>query len=325
MKIKKLIPLVACIMGLSALGGCTNADQKIIFSSLWYSHTNSDSEPIHETLHYDVTFKAAESTSFVNYKLNYKDGRYTTTLVSEGAGENLVYTYTTNLSIVAQYTLGETSIEKTDTVVSEVKFKAVNFGLQPISSQKEIQSHTPNGTHVNTIEDCYQQFHYTVSTTYQNGCAEGKSVVTNLLNENGPDAKEQSFEINQKKYTYLDNEQLLAALRCIRNSTTSAKVNVYSPFVNAIQTVSLGFAADASEEFTLKKDGVDVKDTITYRPVSLQLDEQNPGATQTAWIAKGEDINGVNKYRNVMLYLKAPLAYGLGDLEYTLVSMDYQA
>ena len=323
MKMKKLIPLLACIMGLSTLGGCTNADQKIIFGSLWYSNTNSDSETIHETLNYDVTFAAAES-GFVNYKLNYKDGHYTTTLVSEGTGENLVYTYTTHLSIVAQYTLDGTTVEKTDTVTSEVKFKANNYGLQPISSNKEINSHSPQGNQVDSIEDCYKHFHYTVATTYQNGCTEGKSVVTQIVSEEETNSKENTFEIDQKKYTYLDNEQLLAALRCIRNSTTSAKVNVYSPFIDTVQAVSLTYAADVSKEFNLKKDGTDVKETITYRPVSINLDERNPGATQTAWYAKGEDVNGVNKYRNVMLYLKTPLAYGLGDMEYTLISMDYQ-
>lgn len=324
MKIKKLVPIIALIMGLSTLGGCTNSDQKIMFGALWNEHVNADKPQIHETLQYDVSFEAAES-SLVGYKLNYKDGSYTTTLVGAEENGEFVYTYTTNLSIVAQYSLGTATAEFTDTVTSEVKFKAANYGLQPISSKKEFLSHSPESSTSSTLENCYRFYHFTVETNYTSDCTEGKSVIVNYPVEGDPVQKETSFEIDQDKYTYLDNEQLLAALRCIRNTTTSAKVNVYSPLIDATQKVSLTFAADASQEFTLSKNGAEAKkETLTYRPVSVVLDERNPGATQTAWIAKYEDVNGYNKHRNVLLYLETPLSYGLGTLKYTLRSISYQ-
>ena len=68
-----------------------------------------------------------------------------------------------------------------------------------------------------------------------------------------------------------------------------------------------------------------VKSTITYRPVSMVLDEKNPGATQTAWIAKKpETSSNSNVNRNVLLRLETPLSYGLGSLVYTLNSATYQ-
>lgn len=325
MKIKKLVPLLALVMGISAFGGCTNNDQKIIFIPLWNEHSNADKEVFNETLTYGVTFESAES-SYVNYTLDYKDGVYTTNLVGEVVNGELVYTYTTALSITPLFTFeGKTTDpEWIDTVTSEVKFKATNYGLQPISSKKSLVNHTPVGNSVTALEECYRYYHYTLETTYLNDCTSGKTVITSYpLKEDGtadkPIPNEYEFEIDQDKFSYLDNEQLLAAVRCIRNATTSAKVNVYSPFVNTVQKVSITFNADASKEFTLNGE----TKTITYRPVSIVLDEQNPGTTQVAWIAKYEEVNGVNKNRNVMLYLETPLSYNLGTMKYTLQSMNY--
>ena len=327
MKAKKLLPLLALVMGLSAFGGCTNADQKINFGNFWNSNVLDTSEKINETLVYDVAFEASE-VSLVDYKVNYTDGKYTTNLVSTTENNKTVYVYKTQLNITAHYTLGEETKSCTDSVTSTVKFLSGEYGLQPISSEKEIIGTAPVAITPTKAEGCYTQFHYTVKTTYNDDCSEGSSTVTWLPlegQEGNAEPTDNTFEIEQKKFSYLDNEQLLLALRGIRNSTTSAKALVYSPFVEAVQKVSLTYAADESKEFSFFKNGSAeaVKSTITYRPVSIVLDENNPGATQKAWIAKPVDTS-VNTNRNVMLRLETPLSYGLGTLVYTLSSVSYQ-
>ena len=324
MKMKKLFPVIALLMGLTTLGGCTNNDQKIIFTPLWNQYSNADKATINETLTYDVTFEKSEST-FINYDLAYKDGIYTTNLVGVLENGELVYTYSTKLSIVAQFTLdGKTTEPLTDTVTSTTKFKAANFGFQPISSSKEIISHSPVGTSATELDGCYNYWHYKIETTYLNNAENGECVLTRYTYaEDGtaldPIVDKNEFEIDQEKFSYLDNEQLLAAIRCMQDSTTSTKVNVYSPFVDAVQKVSVSFAADASNEFSLNGE----TKTITYRPASIVLDEQNPGATQTAWYAKYEEVTGVNKNRNVLLYLETPFSYNLGVMKYTLKTTSY--
>ena len=89
--------------------------------------------------------------------------------------------------------------------------------------------------------------------------------------------------------------------------------------------MSISFETETGAEFSfLYKNGSEEKSqhTITYRPVSIVLDEKNPGGTQTAWIAKTNDTTN-NKYRNVMLRLDTPLSYSLGTLQYTLISATY--
>ena len=326
MKRKKISTLLALVLGLTALSGCTNADQKVNFGNFWNTNAVDTNETIHETLVYDVNFEANE-TSLVSYKLNYKDGKYTTVLTSEKVEDKTVYTYTTTFNIIAQYTLNDVTEECTDTITSTVKFYAAAYGLQPISSEKDINASAPTAVTGTKASECYQQFHYSTKVVYNADCSEGTSTVTYHPSEGEAKSEENTFEIDQKKFSYLDNEQLLLALRAVRNTTSSAKVNVYSPFVESVQKVSWSFEADASAEFSFYKNGSEekVKSTITYRPVSMVLDEKNPGATQTAWIAKKpETSSNSNVNRNVMLRLETPLSYGLGSLVYTLNSATYQ-
>ena len=322
MKAKKLIPLLALVLGFSAFAGCTNSDKKVRFGNYWNVNALDTTKEAKDTeiLEYDITFKAAE-VSLVDYKVDYSNGKYTTRLEYVEAED--LYVYTTALNITAQYTFNGETKSVDDSITSEVKFRSGEYSLQPVSSKKEIVGSTPLTVTPETVDDCFTQFHYTLETTYNADCSEGTSVITNIPAEGEPYARDNDFEIEQKKFSYLDNEQLLFALRGIPNSTSSATVLVYSPFANAVQKVSMSYATEESAEFTFLKNGAEQKGLITYRPISLVLDEQNPGATQTVWIAKYEDATA-NKNRNVMLRLETPLSYGLGTLTYTLKSVSYQ-
>ena len=119
MKRKKISALLALVLGLTAFGGCTNANQKVNFANLWYLNPIVN-ETLHETLVYDVTFKGNDNT-LVEYDLDYKDGKYTTVLTNAIEDDVIVYTYTTHLSITAMYTLNGVTEECVDTVTSTVK------------------------------------------------------------------------------------------------------------------------------------------------------------------------------------------------------------
>jgi hypothetical protein len=321
MKMKKLGIILAGLMSISAFAGCTNVDQKVMFEPYWNDNVSSGAVAIDETLTYNVTYDNENVSQLVNYTLDYSNGVYTTHLVGEESTDGFIYTYTTELNITVKFTLGNESKEFTDTMTSEVKFKSA--GLQPISSKKEFKSHSPNDSQSMSLEDCYDFYHYTVETNYLDDCTNGTSVIKSLDPEK-LGSNEYSFEIDQAKFTYLDNEQLLFALRGIRPTTTSAKVNVYSPFVNAIQRVAISFTAEETREMKFSRNGAEAKtETLTVRPASIVLDERNPGATQKVLVAKHSEAEGGNKNHNVLMHWETPLSYNLGTLKYDLQDMTY--
>ncbi len=318
MKIKKLAPILALALCASAFSGCTG-NQRVSFNPYW-QQDSLVKEPIYETLEYEVSFQEENGLDKIGYGLSYDNGIYKTTLVSgEENGKN-VYTYTTEFTITVTYTLGASSESFTDRVVSVSKFYDAANDLRPISSLKEIVSHSPVSNSTSKLEpsDCYQAFEYSASTVYDADGKTGTSTVTKKDN----DPIEKSFEIDEKNYRYLDNETLLLAVRGLSSSVSSAKVMSYSPFAGGVQRISLSFAQESSETFTFLKNGTSITDNITYRPLSIVLDEENPGATQTAWLAKTTDAKN-NAYRNVILKLQTPLSYSLGTLTYILTSATY--
>lgn len=315
MNMKKCISLCALALSMSFLSGCASNSQKTPFSNYWNENALVFEE-IHETLVYDVTF---EKGSTYGYELAYENGTYKTELISDTDenGRN-IYVYKTELSIDAVYTFQGESKTLTDCITTEVKFLSADNGLTPLSSQKSIISSSPIGSAPSTLEGCYRAYAYEISTVYtENGG-------TSTLVADGQSTT-QSFEIDANSYSYLDNEQLLLALRAMRASTASAQVLTYSPFTDSVQTVAVSFAVAESKDFSLHKNGSAEKITeaFTYRPAQIRLNENNSGATQTAWIAVASDTSA-NKQRNVMLRLETPLAYGLGTLVYNLSSISYQ-
>ncbi len=320
MKAKKLAPVLSLVLCLSCLSGCTG-NQKVTFQNYWHKSPLETKEALHETLVYDVSFEEANGLSSIGYGLSYSNGKYKTELIREESNGKTVYCYTTQLTITATYTLGNETAVFEDSVTTETRFYEALYNLQPISSHKEIVSSSPNnGGNFARLEDCYETYAYTVTTTYNENGSEGTCKVT----EKDGEPVSNTFEIEDKKYSYLDNDQLLFALRGISSDTSAAKLLVYSPFIEAMQTVSLTYSAAESANFTFSKNGENQQNTITYRPVSIVLDEINPGATQTAWIAKESDTQTKNDYRNVVLRLETPLSYSLGKLIYKLNSVSYQ-
>ena len=330
MKKRTITSLVAGALGLSILSSCTGLTNKIVFKDAWNYNTNSGYMHIDETLTYSVTFEKSAASFQESFTIDDATGSYTTHLVSVKHGDKDAYQYTTQLEIDVTYIYQGQTKTFTDSVTTEAILLPASNSLRPISSKKTIYSHSPNGSVATSLDSCYSFAHYTVETTYAANGASGTSVI----HDNEPKAdgtfyqpSTNTFEIDTEDYNYLDNEQLLLALRALPESTSSGSVQVYAPFSKAMQTINFSQATtstDANKTFKFSVNGAEATEkTIAYRKLNFSINDVNPGATQTVEIAKTVDASK-NTYRNVILSLETPLAYSLGTLVYKLTSAEYK-
>ena len=318
MKNKKILSLIAGLASVTLLASCTNVSNRVTFSENWNTDPTHSTPSVTETLKYKVSFEKLSGLDAVNYDLDYSNGTYTAKLTP--LPDKSGYEYKTTLTIDVTYSLGESTKTETDTMTSTVVFKSSGSSLQPISSVKEMLCHSPlNAESASKIEDCYSKYEYTIATNYEPDLSKGKTVITNLAaTENNVITKE--FEIEDEKNTYLDNEQLLFALRGVSPSLNSAPAFlVYAPFTSAVQTIKSSFSATTSKtSFSFNRNEVPVTKEISYREVSVSIDSKTPGATQTVWIAeKGSDPQN-NENRNIILKMSTPISYNFGTLVYEL-------
>lgn len=319
MKGKKIISCVALLLTASCSFACAGTSQKVIFSSNWQKDNTVQENDLTENLEYSVTFEKGSPLNN-DFTLDYANGVYTTSLKTEQFNGRTIYAYETKLTIDVVYQMNAEIAQLQDYVISSVKFEKTDKSLRPISSHKEVYSHSPsNGA--TELSSCYELFHYSVDISYNENYS-GESVVKNLAQENATETRD-SFSVNTEKFTCIDNEQLLFALRGVNPALSStAKFNVYSPFIKGTQSIKATFASEEGMDFNFVKNGVAIKEAIQYYPVSIVLDQKNSGATQTAWIAKSTDVQS-NTYRNVILRLETPLSYNFGSLVYTLKSATF--
>ncbi|MBQ8659117.1 MAG: hypothetical protein IJ506_08270 [Clostridia bacterium] len=325
MRSKKIICLACVLAGATLLASCSSCagNQEITFTAGWLSDTTNKVLPANaEELTYAVTYDKAEGLYSESYTVNYTNGEYKTSLKASEYEGQAVYEYTSTLTINVQYTLkktGETTaFETPDKVETVVYFKTAANGLTPLKSTKTTYCHSPNGTEATKLQNCYTEYHYTVETVYTG--SKGKSTITNHLNEDKKQTNP-SFSAKHDEYTYLDNEQLLFALRGMGTSATS--ISSYQPLERAkkVVSVSVGDKKGGEFEFTIDGKGSE-KRAIDYRAYTLTFDADNPGASQEAWIASTTDTTS-NVYRNVMLKLETPISYSAGSLIYTLTSAKF--
>lgn len=314
--------LTTLLLSATCLTSCMGTAQKVSFSDYWKKDSTSAKTDFTETLEYDVKYESNNIST--PYTLDYTNGKYKTELVaSVEADGRKIYTYKTELSITAVYTFNGEIVEFDDKTLTEVKFEQ-GSSLRPISSRKEIVSHSPSESISSVIpteiSDCYKQYDYTIETVYS-GNGAGNCTVTK--NGDNPFVTQDDFELDIEKLSYLDNEQLLFALRGLKAvASTSSTFMVYSPFTKNGQKIQAVWSTKAGTQFNYLRNGTAVKETIEYFPVNISIDSKNPGATQTAWYAATTDPQN-NTYRNVMLRLEVPISYNLGTLVYQLSSANF--
>lgn len=322
MKIKKRIGALALLLCLTTSVACTASDQKIAFDDYWKSNVLAPADGFYEKLEYKVSFDANENST-VSYAVNYT-GTYVTELqyVQEDGAE--YYDYTTKLNVEATYTYkGVSSAPQQDSVESRVRLYAKS--LEPLYSEKTLCTASPLNASVATVADCFETFRYAVKTDYAAHTATVTKLDENMEAEKS--GKTASFSLDDAdKYSYIDNEQLLLSLRAFPDSTSSGTLLCYAPFSDAVQKLKVNFSTAESKDFSYRKNAEEeaTKTTIKYRPVTIQINAKNSGATQTAWIASNLGAGKDNVYHNVMLRLESPVAYELGTIIYELQSASYQ-
>ncbi len=325
---KKLFAVLAATLACTtlSLSACTSGDSKIIFKNYWnYDTEYTSNESIDETLVYDVSFTPTYGNT-INYKIDY-DGTYTTHLKSQS---NEIYEFTSTLDITLVFTLNGVTEEKRDSVTTNVVFYKAGGtdNLRPISSYKKMTSHTPNYTKsAAAIKDCYTLFDYEITTTYDdngNGnCVSVRNIFDDSEQVTIPEKKEYSFSATSGKRSVLDNEQFPIAFRAMP-AGTNTKVQMFDPFLGYSHNYAVSVTSEAKEkEYSYKLNGNDVKRTIPYTIASISVDGTSSGRPQWAEIAALQDSKS-NTHRNIMLYYCAPLSSYMGELEYKLISADYQ-
>lgn len=330
MKAKRLTSIAAIALGATMLASC-GINYKVTFSPNWcYDTTNENSSNV-ETLKYEVSFTAASNTDgaksrTVEYAKDQK-GSYVVTLTPQASGTETIYSYSTTETVPVTYTYhgesGDVTQTFVDTVTATVVFRSTKKGLTPISSTKTIHSHSPTQIEASKLTDCYEEYNYTVAITYDENGKNGTSVLTDHIGtiaSTVDGTRTTEFEIDSD-YTYVDNEQLYFALRCLPMTSTTY-FSVYSEAHKAVKEAVATVAAEVNEEFTFLRNGIESKQTFSYIPVSLSLNGKNGGGEQTLWIAKKTDT-AKNTNRNVILKRVNPIAYNIGELVYTLTEATF--
>ncbi len=322
MKRKTITTAISAVLGLSLLSAC-GTNYKVTFYDFWKKSIETTIlQTVTETCAYDVSFTAGANDS---YTVNYQNGTYKTTFISETNGNQTQYTYKTEMTVQVQYKVGEqTSAWLDDSMTSTVKFQSSQNGLKPISAEKRGKTHSPTAITAGTLESAYVYYDLTVKTDYSEACDSATTTITNNeKTENN--VQTNSFSIKHDTYNYLDNEQLVFALRCVDPAASSAqRFQVYAPFNQGIQTIYANYGTEATADFEVDIDGNKATRKITYYPTTMKIGSQgnNSGATQTLWIAKTDNPQN-NTYRNVILRQETPLAYNLGTLVFNLKTVTF--
>ena len=334
---KKFIAACALMLSTLAFTACGASNQKLTFDPNWRSNVLSETPAgTKETLTYEVKFE--DHNTFLHkeyFTVAYclTPGSYVTTLEYEGDD---TYKYVTELSVPVQYKLVSDEAQTktfTDYIKTETVFKKASDYLRPISSKKTAHCYSPNDYDATLMEHAYTEYHYEFFTEYTDSLSENKLTRTDfsekrtLLPKNSYESAVSKtwFDVDQSKYTYLDNDQLLFALRGLSNTAiaTSKTVNVYNASLLAMETVTTTPSESQKTAFTLSIDGGESKSyTIENTPITIKTGNKNAGISQTLYYAKTTS-NTDNKYRNVLLKMVVPMHYGLGTLTHTLQKAEF--
>lgn len=327
MKAKKILPILALVLAATTFAAC--GDKSVTFGHYWFLDPSAKEKGFYECAEYDVTSEAFEN-SYADYKVEYS-GTFTTTLEynqTEG-----YYTFATKLDVKTTYTLGEDTKVLDDNAESYVKFDAKENALRPIEASKKMLCHTPLSGKFDTVEKCYATVDYEYTTKYdtdKGNFVEGVCTITNNKGETTETTINEKFGY-VKDHTFIDNEQLLVAVRAFSEDASSATLGSYSVFASNTQKIKLSFADEedkASETFSYTL--VDANDKETQKQIKelcrtakINLDQSNPGVTQKVKFIKAKDAAN-NTYRNLILEMTTPLSYGMGEIYYKLTKVSYK-
>lgn len=300
------------------LSGCTSY-VPLNFTANWHANTADRSVGnTQESLSYTVTFE--QNKNIENFSIEYETGTYTTTLrndnITLASGKSAEgYVYTTRLDIKGRFRLNGTDGETfTDYVSSEVRFLPATEGLRPVSSKKEVHTTSPLTNSPATLEVASRLYHYTFDVEYDDELLNATSKYTDLVANTAPIETKLNID---GKHTFLDNEQILFALRGLPLTSAFSFSTVHT-VDDTIATVSGSSLEVGKETFSFTADGKEISEEISTRRLLLQYtDSRHPGAAQRLVYAECTNVSN-NRFRNVLLKMEAPVLHSLGTMIYTL-------
>ena len=290
----------------------------------WYEDTTLTSSiaQTKETLTYAVSYEKGSNT---RYSVEYQPGTYTVTLENDTRGGESVYKLTSSLRIAGKYTMGNESLDFSDSVDSVCWFRNVSRSLYPLYSEKTVHSTSPCTDDPASLQDAVRVYDYTVSVSYDPDENEADVSYQNT----GDDAPQTARVSLRDDMTVLDNETLLFAARglslSVGGSVGLCTVNPYTAEREVIAVNLTEQKADASYSF-IDVDAGETETTehkITVNTMVFSRDTTLTGSMITAYYAAAPVLGGENPYRCVMLAMNDPLAYHMGTLVYRLTSADF--
>lgn len=314
---------LALLAPLTLLCACSGSTPALTLSANWYKNTaiSTGIGNTSERLEYKVELVDVPNQDFT---VSYEEGRYVTelkneiiTLADESTEEG--YVYTTTFSISGHYTFkGQNSEPFEDSITTRIEFRDVRNQLKPVRSERNTVCTSPTSMSPVSLETAFTKYEFSYTAKYDAALEKAETTYTDLRKEN-PEPKTSTLHINNGG-TYLDNEQVLFALRGL-DLTSVASFRSVNPVQNQVQTLTT--SSPSAEALIMNIEGATDKEAdIDAIKVSLAYKASNPGGSQTLWYAKTTDT-GNNTYRNALLLMEVPVTYGLGTLRYTLVKADF--
>ncbi len=305
------------------LAGC-GGTLTLSFSPNWfYNNTIESLGGTNERLEYEVSFAPSQIEGI---NVSYNNGTFVTTLTAESIAQGektvLAYRFHTELNISGKYINGsEESDPFEDYMVSTVWFTKAEDGLRPIKSEKTVRATVPftekdSDAWVMTYEFGYN-FAYDEELRNAEYTMEITAPAPRKKQENG------TVKLNPGE-TYIDNEEILMALRGLSFSASASPVPFVTIDPQTKKTVKVNYSAEARNvaipSFTCN--GERIEGSIDAVQVSCNYNANHPGPTRSFLYAARTDENS-KKYRSVLLRFENPVMYSLGTMTYTLTNATF--
>ncbi len=314
------------LLPLALLSACGGGIQRVEIASNWYRNTSLGDyiANTREELEYAVTL--TEATPHNGLTVGYS-GVYTTLLTNrelENTGRE-GYVLETSLTVHVSFTFDgkTTELPEPDTVTTRVEFLPVGDNLRPVRSVKEAKTHVPVEAPT-SLADCYADYRYTYAVEYNDARTEAVVTYTDHLPDADgkiPEPVTRTVNIDGKT-TYLDNEQILFALRGMK-LTVAPLFRSINPTMGTVQEVTLREATkEVTEAVSFERNGEpfssDALPAYEIRPAY----RNNIGQPYTVVIAK-KTSDTDNTFRCVPLRMEYPVLRSLGTMRYTLTKATF--
>lgn len=340
---KKLAAIALMLCALIGLSACSSRTLVSVDPNWQTNTTTPYQNDFYERTVYDVRFEADEDAT---NGMIYKEFSGTYEVIVETIKSpytqpennftvSEAYKLTSTLTVSA--TIAKKGSEETlvsfggdsgnpeDKIVTTVWFRPASERLQPIRTEVDLYTHTPNANQTVTV------YSYASVTAYNEGCTRAQVTVTDRseeITEEETDALSigqvrsgGSYSDLQDDYSCFDNAQLYFAGRGFtfdKNTShtvtvlddTAGKHNVNYSCSEVVNVDNLNFTLN-----TVPQNGKEI--TVSNVNISLSGAGNNTGTSKTVqYIHTGDETR--NEYHNLPVRIEEPLPYMMGSYVFTL-------